>query len=97
MKVFSVNYDLRAKATPDYKGLEEELKRSYRWWHYLESTWLIVTSETADDLWRRIQPHFHEKDYALVIEVRRNSQGWLPEEAWQWINENVPSGSEVYR
>lgn len=94
-RVSSVNYDLRSKAKPDYVGLEEELKRSYKWWHYLESTWLIMTTESADELWDRIQPHCHKHDYALVIEVRNNSQGWLPAAAWQWINENVPASSAI--
>ena len=50
-RVFSVNYDLRAKAKPDYAGLFDELQNSHLWWHYLESTWLIATPETAAEVW----------------------------------------------
>ncbi len=46
-RVFAVNYDLRAKKKPDYEGLFRELKNSPRWWHHLESTWLIWTEENA--------------------------------------------------
>jgi hypothetical protein len=91
MLAFSVNYDLRAKAKPDYSGLLEELKRSPGWWHYLESTWLIATNETAQQLWERIRPHVHQSDSVLIIEVRDYVQGWLPKEAWDWIQANVPA------
>ena len=88
--VFAVNYDLRVKAKPDYEGLWKELKKSPNWWHYLESTWLVQTHETAHDLWLRILPHIHDRDRVLIIEVRNNSDGWLPKEAWDWINQNLP-------
>jgi hypothetical protein len=90
MKVFAVNYDLRVRRKPDYKGLEEELQNSPKWWHYLESTWLILTNETPDQLWSRIASHIHDQDRVLIIEVRDNCQGWLPKEAWDWIKTNVP-------
>lgn len=88
-KVYVVSYDLN-KSGQDYKGLYEELKKSSSWWHFLDSTWLIYTSETADQLYTRIGSHIDKNDYALVIEVKRNYQGWLPEDAWKWIREHVP-------
>jgi hypothetical protein len=90
-RVLSVSYDLRTRERPDYSGLERELKRSHRWWHYLKSTWLIQTEESADELWERIAPHIHRDDRVLIIEVRDNSQGWLPREAWAWVRANVPA------
>jgi hypothetical protein len=88
---FSVNYDLRAKAKPDYEGLIEELKRSSYYWHFLESTWLIATNETATELWQRIKQHIHGADSLLIIEVRDNASGWLSKEAWKWIRKYVSS------
>ena len=68
MKVFAVNYDLR-KPGKDYKGLHEELKNSPDWWHYLGSTWLIASSETAAQLYERLRLHFDRNDRLLIIEV----------------------------
>jgi len=90
MNAFAVTYDLRAKRKPDYKGVFKELKLCTRWWHYLESTWLVMTDETASELWERLRPHVHSRDSVLIIEVRDNVSGWLPEKAWAWINRNVP-------
>jgi len=56
----------------------------------LESTWLIVTSETPDEIWQRLAPHIDKNDYLLIIEVRNNAQGWLPRDAWDWIDKNIP-------
>jgi hypothetical protein len=92
-RAFAVNYDLKAKESPDYAGLFEALKASPNWWHYLESTWLIITEETATQVWNRISNHVHKDDRVLIIEVRDRSQGWLPEQAWDWIDQNVPPAS----
>jgi hypothetical protein len=89
-KAYAINYDLKAPGR-DYSGLYEEIKKSLGWWHYLESTWIIVTSETPDQIWNRLEPHIDKNDYLLIIEVRDNVQGWLPKDAWGWIYENVPS------
>lgn len=91
MFVYSVNYDLRAKAKPDYKGLEAELKRSPGWWHNLESTWLIATEESVKAVYARIAPHLHIQDAVLVIEVTPNFFGWMTKDAANWIREHVPA------
>jgi hypothetical protein len=87
-KVYMVSYDLN-KPGQDYKGLYEELKNSSNWWHYLDSTWLIYTSESAHKLFDRLSPHLDKGDRILVIRVTNEYQGWLTEEAWQWIRQYV--------
>jgi hypothetical protein len=95
VRAYAVSYDLRGKQKPDYKGLLEELKDSPIWWHYLESTWLIITDETPAELFQRLAPHLHRLDSLLVIEVRDNCQGWLPKSAWNWIHQYVPFPESV--
>lgn len=88
MKVFNVSYDLR-KAGQDYSGLTDELKNSPSWWHYLDSTWLIATRESADQLWERISSHVDKNDSVLIMRVTAECSGWLPEKAWEWIRQHV--------
>ncbi|MCG5262440.1 hypothetical protein [Cupriavidus gilardii] len=88
MTVYSVSYDLN-KAGQNYSALYEELKKSPSWWHYLDSTWLIYTTETAQQLSNRLLMHIDKNDRLLVIKVVRAYQGWLSEEAWKWINQYV--------
>lgn len=88
-KAYAISYDLRAPGR-NYDGLFEAIKKSSRWWHYLESTWLIITNETPDQVWDRLEGKIDKNDYLLIIEVRDNTQGWLPKEAWDWIRQYVP-------
>ncbi|WP_205882415.1 hypothetical protein [Limnobacter profundi] len=88
MTVYCVSYDLN-KTGQNYSALYEELKRSSSWWHYLDSTWLIYTLETADQLSERLLKHTDQNDRLLVIKVVKAYQGWLSEEAWKWIREHV--------
>lgn len=74
----------------DYGSLEEELKRCINWWHYLERTWIVITKETHDELWKRLEDKINKEKRFLLIEVNgRNKQGWLEQADWAWIKENL--------
>lgn len=90
MNVYIVSYDLN-RAGQNYAGLYAELKKT-TWWHYLDSSWLIATNETADQLWNRLSRHCDQNDRVLVIKVQSgitNRSGWLPKDAWDWIAQHV--------
>lgn len=88
MSVYCVSYDLN-KSGQNYSGLYAELEASPSWWHFLDSTWLISTSETADQLSARLLKKLDTNDRVLVIKVTRDYAGWLTEDAWNWINQHV--------
>jgi hypothetical protein len=85
---FCISYDLKAK-DGDYSGMYEVLKASKHWWHYLESTWIVVVDQDADQLWSKLEPHVKKGDRVLIIGVSSESQGLLPEKAWDWIQRNI--------
>ena len=87
-RVFCVSYDL-SKPNRNYNSLYDELKKSKSWWHYLQSTWLIFTDESADTLAQRLLKHLDKDDSLLVIEVNKDRQGWLPNKAWEWIKDHI--------
>ena len=82
--IYAINYDLK-KPRRDYAGLYDAIKSCGDWWHYLDSTWLVDTRLTAENIWQRLEPHVDENDFVLVIRVAPNFQGWLPKDAWDWI------------
>jgi hypothetical protein len=84
--VYAINYDLR-KPGGDYSGLYDAIRSCGAWWHYLGSTWLVDTNLDADGVFARLRPHIHADDYLLIHRVVADKQGWLPQEAWNWINE----------
>src|SRR5438876_5303744 len=90
MAVYCVSYDLKG-TDRDYEPLEAALRSKGKWWHFLQSTWLLATDETPAEIWDRIRSTIRKQDFLLIIEVRDNAQGWLPKQAWDWIHANVPS------
>jgi hypothetical protein len=86
--VYVVSYDLR-KPGRDYKGLFDELQASPGWWHFLEATWLIATSQSANELYDRLRVHLDGSDSILIIQAGTDMQGWLPKEAWEWIQREL--------
>jgi hypothetical protein len=88
MGALIVTYDLK---TPNwnYSAFYDALKRQGKWWHYLSSTWLVATTKTAQQVYSDLAPHLSQKDFILVAPVTKPCWGWLPEDAWNWINQNV--------
>jgi len=86
--IYAINYDLK-RPGQKYEALHEAIKSCGAWWHHLGSTWLVDTSLDATGIWSRLAPHVDKNDYVLVIGVTRDSQGWLPKEAWEWLNSRI--------
>ena len=95
MKVYNISYHFKnsniASLLNNRSGLYDELKKFSAWWHYLESTWLIKTEATPNQILEKLQPHLVKDDLILIIEVTTNYQGLLPQEAWDWIHKNISS------
>jgi hypothetical protein len=55
------------------------------WWHYLNDAYLVATQHDVNQLYNAVFPGVPKRNL-LIIEVDpNNAQGWLPPEAWQWI------------
>jgi hypothetical protein len=81
-----VTYDLN-RPGQEYQDLFEAIKAIGPWWHYLDSTWLLDTNLTANQAYKRLEPHVDKNDHVLIIKVDPyDKQGWLPKKAWDWIN-----------
>ena len=88
MAVHMVTYDLH-RPSQDYEDLIAELKKSRNWWHYLQSSWLIESDESPSNIWARIQSSVDKDDSVLIIRVTNPHAGWLPQKAWDWINQFI--------
>lgn len=84
--ILLITYDLK-KPGQSYRDLHEAIKGSgTSWWHYLESTWLIDTGLSAEQVFGRLKPHVDRNDHVFITRIVRPYQGWLPAKAWEWIN-----------
>lgn len=86
-KAYLITYDLNYN--DNYELLEQELKKFEKWWHYLERTWIVVSDDTPKEIWNKIEDKVNKNKYLLIIEIKKNTNGWLPQKAWDWIKENV--------
>jgi hypothetical protein len=88
MDTLLVGYDLN-KSGKDYDGLFEQIKSSCsKWWHHLDSTWIIKTNKTCAEVRDLLSPFIDSDDELLVVKLSGvgawkgfNSSGsdWLKE------------------
>lgn len=87
--LYLVTYDLN-KSGQDYKALHEAIKSLGNWWHYLDSTWLVKSRLTVQQVTDHLTPRIDDNDRLLVLDVTGvGYNGWLTQDAWKWIGENI--------
>jgi len=85
VNVYVITYDLKSPGR-DYSPLYEAIKDNYAWWHYLESTWLVATNETAMQIYNRLVVTITTSDRLLIVRISPDYHGWLPADAWNWMD-----------
>jgi hypothetical protein len=69
--------------TPFFSAIRDN---SDFWWHYLETIWIVSSSHSANEFANLLYPHIEAADRLLVAKLAGEYQGWLPEDAWTWLN-----------
>jgi hypothetical protein len=87
---YIVSYGLTNLPTM-YGPLIAELQQSQKWWHYLDSTWIVLRYETLFELQDRLLPLIFANDRLLIMPAKGPAGGWLPQDAWKWISDSVPN------
>ena len=85
---YIVTYDLK-QPIEKYVPFFEELRRSYKWSHFIENTWIVLRHDTLVETGHKLRPLIFQSDHLLIMPAKGPADGWLPQEAWQWIQENV--------
>lgn len=71
----------------NYSPLFQAIKsNSSNWSHYIEDAWVVTTHRSADEFAKLLYPHIDAADRLLVVRLYPEHQGWLPKEAWDWLN-----------
>ena len=88
-KLYIITYSLKA-TNWNYNRFYNSLQNIGMWWHYLDSTWIIKSSLTAQQIYSMLGPGLSVKDFILVVEINPdNRYGYLPQKAWSWIDNNL--------
>jgi hypothetical protein len=53
----------------------------------MERTWMVGTNLTPDAIQQRLQPFLEQPLDRLLINQLTYYQGWLPQDAWDWVNQ----------
>jgi hypothetical protein len=90
MTTLLIGYDLN-RAGQNYEDLIDEIKVMGDWWHYLDSTWLIRTTETHVSARNRLKPYLDHNDELLVVDVTRDAAAWqgFNQTGAQWLRDNL--------
>lgn len=88
MSVYAISYDLN-RPGQNYEDLYREIRNFGGYWHHLDSTWLVSTNLSAQQMTDRLLNHLDGNDHFLIIRVVDDYQGWLPESAWTWLRQHI--------
>lgn len=89
MKTLLVGYDLN-RPGQDYSDLIEHLKSYDNWWHHLDSTWVIRTSDSAKDVRDAVKAYMDSNDKLLVVELTGvGAWAGFNEEGSQWLFDHL--------
>jgi len=60
------------------------------WWHYIKTCYILISDRSANDLSTIIANNLISNKKFLVAEINLNNrQGWLSQEAWDWIKDEM--------
>lgn len=86
MKLFLITFETHSQSRKT--SIAEVLKAAKWWWHYIDSTWIIATKRSLEEWRAAVRGVITEEDSFLIIEVTNSERnGWLPQQAWQWIRD----------
>ena len=72
--------------------LHEVIKNSElisNWSHYLFSVYLFVSENSLKDINQEIKHKWPNQDYFISEIEPKKVSGWLPGEAWEWIDKST--------
>jgi hypothetical protein len=90
MRTLLVLYDLN-RPGQEYAKLIARLKNYPKWWHYLDSAWLLKADATAAEARDELRPLIDRNDELLVLDVTKDAAAWagFSARAGGWIKDNL--------
>lgn len=86
--VYIITYDLNSTGQR-YNELISAIKKASNgcWCTFWKSSYLIQSPLSPSQIADRLKPYLDSNDRLLVIEVKRNYEGWLTDDERSYIND----------
>lgn len=86
--IFSISYELQ-KPGQNYDVLYETIESAQSWCHPMTSHWFIRTEQSVQTWYEKLRKVMDQNDFIFVVDITGQArQGWLPQTACDWFNEN---------
>ena len=89
MAIYSVSYDLKVDADPNYDEIITEIKSFNGYRKVMKSHWFVCHSGSANQVYEKLKRHLNKGDHILVMEATKNYQGLLPSAVWDWLKKHM--------
>jgi len=86
--VYMISYDLHAP-TNNREKVEDAIKSLGNWCKYVSTTFLVSTTKDIDSVQSTVTTSLDSNDRMIICKVEKPIKGWLSEEQWTWIEENL--------
>lgn len=91
MAVYMIGYDLQRSKGDDYDKLFSALEAiGSGYWDCLESTWLVMTDKSAEQIRDELKQHLKDHDRLLVMHYGEGA-AWLSfkDDCQTWLEDNL--------
>lgn len=81
-----ITYDLNSPGK-NYEDVIQAIKdcSTGKYCSYWKSSYMIQTKKSVQGIFEAIKPYLDGNDRLIIIEVKRNYQGWLNQNQWDYI------------
>lgn len=87
MNIYVITYDRPGPFRSHVEFLDAIRQLGPRSIRPMERTWMVGTNLTPAAMQQRLQPFLDQPSDGILINQLTYYQGWLPQAAWDWVNE----------
>lgn len=85
--IYVITHDINQGIFHDNTPLFTEIQSLGPWSKYMDRTWMVATHIGLQEINDRLTRHLGQADRLLIVRLETGHfQGWLPNEAWEWIS-----------
>lgn len=72
-----------------YGPFMQELMAHGKWMSYMKGSYIVVRRDTLVEFTSKLRPLMFTPDRLLIMPARGPFDGWMPQEAWTWLEREL--------